>query len=78
MWFDQESLSPGVKWKPAISIAIRECRYFIALLSSRSISKRGFVQSEIKQAIEVLEEYPENETYVIPVRLDECEVTHES
>ncbi|HYX72948.1 MAG TPA: toll/interleukin-1 receptor domain-containing protein [Nitrososphaera sp.] len=77
VWFDKESLSPGVKWKPAINVAIRECRYFIALLSSRSISKRGFVQSEIKQAIDVLEQYPENEIYIVPVRLDECEVTHE-
>lgn len=77
VWFDKESLNPGVKWKPAISIAIRESRYFIILLSSRSVSKRGFVQTEIKQALDVLEQYPENETYVIPVRLDECQVTHE-
>lgn len=77
VWFDKESLAPGVKWKPAISDAIRKCRYFIALLSSHSVSKRGFVQSEIKQALDVLEQYPENEIYVIPVRLDECNVTYE-
>jgi hypothetical protein len=77
VWFDKESLGPGAKWKTAISAAIRGSRYFIILLSSRSVSKRGFVQSEIKQALDVLEQYPENETYVIPVRLDQCELTNE-
>ena len=76
-WFDQESLAPGVSWRPTITKAIRQSRYFIALLSSRSVSKKGFVQSELRQALEVLDEYPENETYLIPARLDPCEAPHD-
>src|SRR5215470_4878226 len=68
VWFDQESLPPGTRWKTAIRNSIRQCRYFIALLSTRSVSKKGFVQSELRQAIDVLEEFPENETYLIPAR----------
>jgi hypothetical protein len=77
VWFDQESLTPGAKWKPAIRKAIRDSRYFIALISSRSASKKGFVQSELREAIDVLDEFPENETYLIPARLDACEAPHE-
>lgn len=73
-WFDKANLLPGLKWQPAIRKAIREADYFIALISSRSTSKRGYVQSELKLAMEVLKEFPENEIYLIPVRLDDCEM----
>ncbi|MEN6427362.1 MAG: toll/interleukin-1 receptor domain-containing protein, partial [Phycisphaerales bacterium] len=75
-WFDEESLLPGQKWRPAIQAAIREARYFVALLSSNSISKKGFVQKEISEALDVLDEYPESDIYLIPVRLDECTPSH--
>jgi hypothetical protein len=76
VWFDKESLSPGVRWQVAVEKAIRKARYFIALISSRSAAKRGFVQREIRRALEVLEEFPENETYLIPVRIDDCQPPH--
>ncbi len=74
VWFDSENLRPGVKWKSEIRKAIRKSRYFIALISSTSIAKKGFVQREVRDALEVFREFPENETYLIPVRLDACEV----
>ena len=77
VWYDQESLAPGAKWKLEVRKAIRRSRYFIALMSSRSVSKKGFVQSELREALNVLEEYPENETYLIPARLDPCEPPHD-
>jgi hypothetical protein len=78
VWFDQEDIAPGAKWKPAIRSAIRKCRYFIALMSSRSVSKKGFVNRELRQAIEILDEFPENTSYLIPVRLDDCEAPHDT
>jgi hypothetical protein len=72
VWMDDKSLLPGEKWKPSINKAIQESRYFIALLSTNSVSKKGYVQKELKIALEVLEEYPNNEIFIIPVRLDEC------
>jgi hypothetical protein len=56
-----------------INQAIRDSRYVIALLSSHSLSKRGFVQKELKKALDVVDELPPNEIFVIPVRLEECE-----
>jgi hypothetical protein len=76
VWFDRVSLRPGEQWKTAISKAIRNSRYFVALLSSTSTTKRGYVQKEIREALNVLDEYPEEEIYVVPVRLDECMPTH--
>ncbi len=71
-WFDEESLRPGERWREAIERAIRESSYFIAVISSRSARKRGFVQTEIKRALEVLDQMPDDEVYLIPVRLDDC------
>ena len=76
-WFDQKSILAGEKWEITIKNAIKDCRYFVALLSSNSVAKRGFVNKELTQALEVLNEYPEPEIYIIPVRLDDCTPTHE-
>jgi hypothetical protein len=42
-------------------------------LSVRS-ERRGYVQKEIRQALDVAEEYPEGRIYIIPVRLEDCPV----
>jgi hypothetical protein len=52
-----------MKWEPAIRKAIRESEFFLALLSEKSNSKRGYVQKERKNALDVLEEFPEDQVY---------------
>jgi hypothetical protein len=73
VWFDKESLAPGQKWEIEIRKAIRASRFFLLLLSKHSTEKIGFYQREIREALKVLEEYPEDETFLVPVRLDDCE-----
>ena len=76
-WLDKEDLLPGQSWDLEIKKAIKKSRYFIALFSSTSVNKRGYVQKEFRKAIEVLDEFPEGEIFAIPVRLDECEIPYE-
>ena len=76
-WLDVENLLPRQRWRFIINQALRESSYIIALLSSHSISKRGFVQKELKKALEMVEELPPEDVLVIPVRLDVCEPQHE-
>ena len=73
VWFDEEDLLPGMKWRPAIRKAIRESRYFIALLSEESASRRGFRHSELSQGLEVMTEFPDDQIFLIPTRLEDCE-----
>ncbi|MBD3338652.1 MAG: TIR domain-containing protein [Candidatus Lokiarchaeota archaeon] len=77
VWFDSNSLLPGQRWKVEIEKAIKNSTHFIALISDCSVNKRGYVQKELKQALDVLDEFPESEIFVIPVRLDDCEPSHE-
>ena len=76
-WFDKTCLLPGMRWRPAIRKAIREADFFIALLSQHSTSRRGFVHSELSSALKILGEFPEDQIYLIPVRLDDCEMPSE-
>lgn len=70
VWFDRECLLPGQKWKATIKQAIVDSRFFIALLSVNSVNKKGYVQKELKDALEILDEYPDSAIFLIPVRLD--------
>jgi TIR domain len=75
-WIDSENLLPGSNWKSEIKQALRESRYALVLLSQHSTTKRGFVQKEIRDALEIMDEFPESEIFLIPVRLEECKPTH--
>ena len=76
-WIDQESLLPGQNWRVAIKQGIRSCRYFLAVLSENSVTKKGYVQKELAEALDILEEFPESEIFIIPIRLNECKPSHE-
>jgi signal transduction histidine kinase len=77
VWWDERSILPGADWDREIRKAISTSTWFIALLSSRAVSKRGVVQREIKRALEVLDDLPEERNFLIPVRLEDCQPSHE-
>jgi len=49
----------------------------LLLISKYSVSKQGYVQKEQKIALEILDEFPSDEIFVIPVRLDNTELRDE-
>lgn len=74
IWIDQEKLIPGQDWKQEIQKAINSNDVFIACLSSNSIKKQGYSHKELKTALDFADQKPEGEIYIIPIRLDECEI----
>ncbi len=76
-WLDKEAILPGYKWKFAIYQAIKSSRFFIPLFSSNSVEKIGYIQNELKYAIEVSKNFPEKDVYIIPARLDSCNIPFE-
>lgn len=72
LWFDKENLSAGQNWKEEIRKAIQESSFILALLSSNSISKKGYYQKELKIAFDIKDEYPTSKEFIIPVRLEHC------
>lgn len=73
-WLDKYDLIPGQDWELEIRRQINESDFVVACLSKNSVSKRGYVQKELKYAISILEEFPEGKIYLIPVRVDDCSV----
>lgn len=69
-WIDFDYISPGQNWRIEILKAIRSSKYFLSIISKNSISKKGFVQKELKIALDILDEFPNSEIYIIPVRID--------
>jgi ActR/RegA family two-component response regulator len=73
-WMDRYDLGAGQPWKASIRNAIKRSAFFLACLSKHSVNKRGVVQQELREGMEVARTVPASSVYMIPVRLDECEV----
>jgi TIR domain-containing protein/stringent starvation protein B len=73
VWMDKKSLLPGQNWEHEIRKAIRAADHFLALISTTSVQKRGFVQREMRTALDVLDEVPTGQIYLIPVRIDDVD-----
>jgi DNA-binding Lrp family transcriptional regulator len=73
-WFDDYNLLPGEDWNFKIERAIEKSDFVIICLSQNSVTKRGYIQKEMRKAQSVLEEIPEGDIFIIPIRLEECEV----
>ena len=73
-WLDEEDLLPGQNWRVVIPSVIKSARIFIACLSNRSVAKQGYVQEEFRTALAALGQRPPESIYVIPVKLDACEI----
>lgn len=71
-WLDEEELYPGHDWNLEIEKAIEETDVIIVCLSNNSITKEGYVQREIRIALDYADYKPEGTLFIIPVRLEDC------
>jgi hypothetical protein len=73
-WLDRKKLLPGQNWPRAIQQAIEVSDYFVACLSRKAVRKKGQYQAELRYALECAGRSPLDQTFFIPVRLEECPV----
>jgi hypothetical protein len=73
-WMDKKDLLPGERWKSSIQKAVRRSDFFLACLSANSVNKRGFLQKEINDALDIWREKLDSDIYLIPARLEDCEM----
>jgi CHASE2 domain-containing sensor protein len=73
-WLDEENLLPGQDWQREITAAVRKSDIVLVCLSRDSINKKGFVQKELRYALDVADEQPEGSIFIIPLKLEECDV----
>ena len=63
-----------MQWRVEIPKAVRESEIVIVCLSQGSIGKTGFIQKEIKYALDIALEQPADTIFLVPLRLEECDV----
>lgn len=73
-WFAEMNLVPGQNWREVISKTVRDTDVVLVCLSHSSVKRPGYAQKEIKLALDVADEQPEGSIFVIPVRLEECDI----
>lgn len=73
-WLDKKNILPGQNWEKEIKKAIKNSHFFLPLFSLTSVAKRGYVQREFKMGIDVAKEIPEGEIFMIPLRIDDCQI----
>ena len=64
-WLDEESLLPGQDWDMEIQSALRKADVILVCLSKNSVTKEGYVQKEIKKSLDIADEKPEGELFLI-------------
>ena len=72
-WLDEEKLLAGQDWQLEIMKAVRASDVVIVCLSQTGISKAGFIQREIRYALDIADEQPEGTIFLIPLKLEECD-----
>lgn len=73
-WLDEHDLIPGQPWESVIRSVIRNSRVVVVFLSRGSVQKTGFVQREIRIALDAADERPPGTIYVIPARIEPCPI----
>src|SRR4030095_9719827 len=73
-WLDEEDLLPGQDCARDIPRALQKSDFILIFCSRLSVAKHGYVQREMKLALDALQELPEGTIHTIPVRLHEFHV----
>lgn len=71
-WLDAEQLLPGQDWNLEINKALDDSDAILLCLSKKSVDKEGYVQKEVRLALDRALEMPEGRIFLIPARLEEC------
>lgn len=76
-WMDKYDLLGGENWSIVIEREIPTSDFVILCLSRRSCKHRGYFRAEIGLALRKLNELLRSDIYLIPVRLEDCEIPDE-
>lgn len=74
VWLDDNNILPGHTWEIEIQRAVRTSDIFLVCLSSSWIKRPGYIQKELKIALEEAQKKPEGSIFILPTRFEDCEV----
>jgi hypothetical protein len=73
-WLDSAKLQPGQDWQYEIRKAILKSDVVIVCLSRGFDKQKGYRHEELKIALEKANLLPDEDIFIIPARLEECDM----
>ena len=73
-WLDSENLQPGQDWQHEIHRAILKSDAILVCLSREFNKQNGFRYEELRVALKKSKSLPDDEIFIIPVRLEKCDM----
>jgi hypothetical protein len=74
VWVDFIDLKAGQDWQFEIERAMDKAAIILAFISQNSVDRRGFVQREIRAALDKAHEKLADDIYLVPVLFDDVEI----
>jgi len=71
VWIDCQSIRPGQNWDFEIKRALNKSSFVVAFISRHSYNRPGYIQRELKIALDNLLEKLIDDIYIVPVILDD-------
>ncbi len=72
VWYDESELNGGDAWDQKIRRQIRECDYFMALVSARTEARHeGYFRREWRLAVERTLDMADDHTFLLPIVIDD-------
>ncbi|MBX2989729.1 MAG: toll/interleukin-1 receptor domain-containing protein [Bacteroidetes bacterium] len=79
-WIDKEGIRGGDQWDQLLEKQIKGVDYFLVVQSNALAAKgkqKSYVNKEIKLALEERLEFPDQITFILPVKIEQCELREE-
>jgi TolB-like protein len=74
VWYDESELGGGDAWDQKIRKQIRDCDYFIALVSARTEARHeGYFRREWRLAVERTLDMADDHTFLLPIVIDDTD-----
>src|SRR3954469_14212315 len=75
VWLDRNNIDPGARWRDAIRKAIQSESFFLACFSKEYNERiKSYMNEELIIAIEELRQKPSDNTWFIPVLINETRI----
>src|SRR5271165_1285829 len=77
VWYDESELGGGEAWDQKIRKQIRECDYFIPVISARTEARlEGYFRREWRLAVERTLDMAADHLFLLPIVIDDTEQAH--
>jgi hypothetical protein len=77
VWYDENELGGGDEWDQKIRRQIRECDYFMPVISARTDSRlEGYFRREWRLAVDRTLDMADGHVFLVPVVIDDTEQTN--